>query len=68
MIEPAHPVGQTLSQYCILRKIGDEVMSVGYATDDGKSGRHRALAGAIIALKRAVDPISIARLENHQCW
>ncbi len=66
MVEPAHPVGQTLSQYSILGKISDEMTSVAYVTDDRKSIRHLAPACAIIALSSAIDHSSIARLENHQ--
>src|ERR1700757_259735 len=43
MVTPSQPVGQTVSHYRILRKIGGSGMGVVYESEDLKLGRHVAL-------------------------
>jgi len=43
MVTPSQPVGETVSHYRILRKIGGGSMGVVYEAEDVKLGRHTAL-------------------------
>jgi eukaryotic-like serine/threonine-protein kinase len=67
MATPSQPVGQTVSHYRILRRIGGSGMGVVYEVEDLKLGRHVALKFLPDELANDPQALSLFQREAKAC-